>query len=104
MRRFSLIAFVILPFAALSQQNLLTLEQAIGTALQNNYNILMAKNDSISFAVDRSYVYAGFLPRLNGAALQNWNLNAQKVELANFSNASEAFGDCALRGQLNPPI
>jgi len=28
----------------------------------------------------------------------------QKVELANFSNASEAFGDCALRGQLNPPI
>jgi hypothetical protein len=30
----------------------------------------------------------------------------QKVELANFSNACEAFGHCALHGsvQLNPPI
>ena len=83
MRRISFLILLILPFAAIAQQNLLTLEEAIGTALKNNYNILMAKNDSISFAVDRSYVYAGFLPRLNGAALQNWNVNAQKVELAN---------------------
>lgn len=83
MRRISFLILLILPFAAIAQQNLLTLEEAIGTALKNNYNILMAKNDSISFAVDRSYVYAGFLPRLNGAASQNWNVNAQKVELAN---------------------
>ncbi len=83
MRRFSLIALLFLTFAARSQQNILTLEQAIGTALLNNYNILMAKNDSVSFAIDRSYVYAGFLPRLNAAASQVWNLNAQKVELAN---------------------
>src|SRR6185436_3815919 len=41
------------------------------------------KNDSVSFAIDRSYVYAGFLPRLNAAASQVWNVNAQKVELAN---------------------
>ena len=83
MRRISFSILMILPFVALSQQNLLTLEEAIGTALKNNYNILMAKNDSTSFAVDRSYVYAGFLPRLNGAASQVWNVNAQKVELAN---------------------
>jgi len=83
MRRISLIALLFLTFAARSQQNMLTLEQAIGTALLNNYNILMAKNDSVSFAIDRSYVYAGFLPRLNAAASQVWNVNAQKVELAN---------------------
>jgi len=83
MRRFSFIALLILPFAAKSQQNILTLEQAIGTALLNNYNILMSKNDSVSFAIDRSYVYAAFLPRLNASANQLWNIRAEKNEFAN---------------------
>jgi len=83
MRRFSLIALLILPFAAKSQQDILTLEQAIGTALLNNYNILMSKNDSVSFAIDRSYVYAAFLPRLNASANQLWNIRAEKNEFAN---------------------
>lgn len=64
-------------------QQMLTLEDAIAAALKNNYDILMTRNDSISYSVDRSYAYAAFLPRLNGTATRTWNTNAQKQELSN---------------------
>lgn len=83
MRRYSLFALLLLPFVTSAQQDTLTLEAAIGTALRNNYNILMARNDSTAFSIDRSYVYAAFLPRLNGTLQKVWNNNAQKQELPN---------------------
>lgn len=72
-----------LPLGTVAQDSLLTIEEAIGTALQNNYNILLVKNDAQAFSIDRSYVYAGFLPRINGTATKIWNTNAQKQELNN---------------------
>ncbi len=83
MKRNSLFLIAFFPLGLLAQQPLLTLDDAIGTALKNNYNILMAKNDSTSFAIDRSYTYAAFLPRLNATTNKVWNINAQKQELAN---------------------
>lgn len=66
-------------------QRIVSLEEAIATALQNNYNILLAKNDSIAAALDYSYKNAGFLPRLNGNLGTAWNNNAQKQILADGS-------------------
>lgn len=66
-------------------QQVLTLEDAITAALKSNYDILLTRNDSLSFAIDRSYAYAAFLPRLNATAGKTWNVNAQKQELANGS-------------------
>lgn len=66
-------------------QDVLSLEDAIGMALKNNYDIQLSKNDSASYALDNSYAYAGFLPRLNGTASKQWNNVAQKQELANGS-------------------
>lgn len=83
MRSFSVLLFILLSLTTQAQQPLLSLEEAIGTALQNNYNIRMARNDSAAYALDRSYVFAGFLPRLNGTAQKIWNTNAQKQELPN---------------------
>lgn len=60
----------------------LTLEEAISTALKNNYNILLARIDSASAALDNSYAYAAFIPQLNANAGRAWNVNAQKVEFA----------------------
>lgn len=74
---------LMLPSLVMGQDSLLTVEQAIGTALKNNYDILMARNDSTSYSIDRSYVYAAFLPRLNATASKVWNTNAQKQELSN---------------------
>lgn len=74
---------LLLPAFVWGQDSLLTVEQAIGTALKNNFDILMARNDSTSYSIDRSYVYAAFLPRLNATASKVWNINAQKQELSN---------------------
>ena len=60
----------------------LTLEQAIATALQNNYDILLSRNDSAVAAIDYSYRNAALLPQLNGNASLLYNNNNQDVTLA----------------------
>ena len=60
----------------------LTLEEAISTALKNNYNILLARIDSSAAALDNSYANAAFIPQINATAGRIWNVNAQKVEFA----------------------
>jgi outer membrane protein len=65
-----------------SAQRMLTLEEAIATALKNNYDIQLSKNDSMIAALDYSYRNAAFLPRLNATAGTTWNNNDQKQTLA----------------------
>lgn len=60
----------------------LTLEEALATALQNNYNIRLARIDSSVAALDNSYARAAFIPTVNANAGRTWNVNAQKVEFA----------------------
>lgn len=81
MRKFFL-PLLILASSASSAQRKLPLEEAIATALQNNYNILLAKNDSAVFALDYSYRNAAFIPRINGNIGTVWNNNAQKQILS----------------------
>lgn len=68
-----------------SAQRLLTLEEAIAMALQNNYDILLSRNDSAVAALDYSYRNAVFLPRVNATAGATWNSNTQKQTLADGS-------------------
>ena len=63
MTRLIRILLLILPASLQAQVPLLTLEDALGTAMQNNYDLLLSKNDSLSYALDHSYAYAAFLPR-----------------------------------------
>ncbi len=62
--------------AAFSQQ-LLSLEEAIASALMNNYDIRLSKNDSIVAALDDSYKNAAFYPRLNANTGITFNDNNQ---------------------------
>lgn len=64
-------------------QRILTLEEAIATALQYNYDIRLSKNDSAVASLDYSYRNAVFLPRLNGTIGEIWNVNNQKQVFAN---------------------
>ncbi|HEY6504204.1 MAG TPA: TolC family protein [Chitinophagaceae bacterium] len=66
----------------LHAQRMLTLEEAIATALQNNYDIRLSRNDSAVAALDYSYRNAVFVPRLNANLGTTWNNNAQKQTLA----------------------
>ena len=61
-------------------QQMLTLEDAVAAALKSNYDILLTRNDSVSYATDRSYAYAAFLPRLNATANSVWNTNNNNLK------------------------
>lgn len=72
----------ILAWGNVQAQQVLTLEDAIALALQNNYDIRLSRNDSAVAALDYSYRNAALFPRLNGNAGQTWNNNDQKQEFA----------------------
>ena len=61
-------------------QNLLAPEEAIALALQHNYGILLARNDSIAGAIDVGFADGAFLPRLNATIGNTWNNNNQRQE------------------------
>lgn len=82
LRKFLIPFFLLIAGHLSAQQRLLTVEEAIATALQNNYNILLAKNDSAVAALDYSFRNAAFLPRVNANVGTVWNDNAQKQTLA----------------------
>jgi outer membrane protein TolC len=73
MRRHLVLSLFIFLSLGAGGQRLLTLEEAIATALRNNYDILLAKNDSMAAAIDYAYRNAGFFPRLNASAGTTWN-------------------------------
>lgn len=81
-KSFFLYLFLLLSITSAAQEKL-SLEQAIQVTLERNYDILLAKNDSLSVAVDREYAYALFLPVLNASGTKTWNKNDQKQLLAN---------------------
>lgn len=84
------LSLLILTVLSARSQNILTLEQAIATALQNNYDIRLSKNDSAVAALDYSYRNAIFLPRLNGTLGTTGNRSNQQQ---NFANGTKREGD-----------
>lgn len=85
-----------------SAQGVLTPEGAIAIVLEHNYNILLVKNDSTSAALDASYVYAAFFPRLNATVGTVWNNNNQRQGFLD-GNVRESKGVKSnnLAGSLN---
>jgi outer membrane protein len=71
---------------SLYAQRLLTIDEAIATALKNNHDITLAKYDSTSAAIDNSFKGAAFLPRLNANTAIVFNNNDQRQK---FSNGTE---------------
>lgn len=59
-------------------QKVLTLDEAIATALKNNFAIQLSKNDSAVAALNNSYKNAAFFPRVNGTFGGLYNNNNQK--------------------------
>jgi outer membrane protein len=74
-----LILFLALPAAS---QQVLTVEQAIAEALKSNYDIQLVKLDSTAYAIDKTYAYSGFLPRLSATGGRLWNTNNSEIDFA----------------------
>ena len=66
---------------AFSQQ-LLTVEEAVAAAVQNNYDIQLLRNDSAVAALNNSYAKAAFLPRVNATTGLIFNNNNTKQKLS----------------------
>ncbi|HEU4575541.1 MAG TPA: TolC family protein, partial [Chitinophagaceae bacterium] len=81
MNKIVLSLFLLTGITATGQQ-VVSLDQAIATALKNNYDIQLSKNDSMVAALNYSYRNAVFLPRLNANVGTTWNNNDQKQTLA----------------------
>jgi outer membrane protein TolC len=83
--------FVVLAFlmgwqASVSGQDSLTVEDAVGYALRNNYDILLARQDSAVAAINYEYRNAAFLPRINATGTYLLSNNNQKQTLADGSD------------------
>ncbi len=85
----SLLVVVFSKTSLLAQERILTLEEAIATALQNNYDIQLSRNDSLVAALDYSYRNMPFLPAVNGTASTTWNSNNQRQTLADGSKRQQ---------------
>jgi outer membrane protein len=87
--------------SVLTAQKLLTLEEAIATALKNNYDIQLLRNDSASFALDNKYANAAFYPQLNGSVNKVWNNNNQ---LQRFTDGTKRERDGVKSSNLNASV
>lgn len=73
-----------------AQTRLLTPEEAVATALQHNYNILLLKNDSLVDALNYDYRNYALYPRLNAISSVAFNNNNAKQKLADGSQKSRS--------------
>jgi outer membrane protein TolC len=84
-----LLYFFILLSVGTSAQVPLTLTNAIDTALKNNYDIQIAKNNNQISSLNNSYGFAGGLPSLNGSAGANESLIDLKQKTSSGINISK---------------
>lgn len=66
--------------ATVVSQDTLRLEQVIAAAIQHNYGILLAQNDSAAARIDKDLTWAAFVPSLNANAGKVWNTSNQRQE------------------------
>lgn len=77
MRIFNLFAILCIS-STVHAQRVLSIEEAIATVIQNNYDIQLVKNEAEAYAIDNDFASAAFLPQLNGTAGNTWNDNNQR--------------------------
>lgn len=82
-------------------QQLITLQEAIAAALNKNYDILLAGNDSAAAATDQRYVYGAFLPAVNVTAGTLWTTSAQKQK---YDTRDDVEGSGIKTGNINAAI
>ncbi len=85
---------------AVSAQTLLTLQDAIAIALQNNYDIQLAKSDSAIIGLDYTYRNVVFLPRLNASLGTTWTNNDQRQEFSDGTNREGEVATNNLNGSV----
>lgn len=96
----NLLAFFFLPLSSAFSQNILTAQDAVSIAMQNNFDVLLTKKDVLIAKENLTYGNAGMLPSLTANFSQsNSNQNSKQTqstgevrELENAKNNSMNYG------------
>lgn len=78
-----LIVLGVLCSVNLQAQNVLTKEEAVSKALENNYGVQIAKNDVAIAENNTSILNSGYLPTVTGNAGATYNLDNTEAEFSN---------------------
>ncbi len=82
MKKFYIYIIILFPFILHAQQQL-TLQNAIDTALRNNFDILIARNNAEIGRINNTFGVAGGLPSLNASATDNNSITNINQKLSN---------------------
>lgn len=89
-------------FSSIKAQDTLSLQNAINIALENNYSIIIAKNDAQIATNNNTLGNAGMLPQIAAVGTQTYNINnAHQVFLSNDSAKDKTN---ALTNSLNSQL
>lgn len=88
MKIFCCISILLLSFTCTNAQDLLTSEEAVGIALKNSYNILVATNNAEIARLNNSAGNAGMLPDIAVTSGDNFSLNNIEQKLASGTTSS----------------
>lgn len=81
--------FLLIIMPSLSAQNVMTLEEAVGKALKDNYDILIARTAAEVSKTNNTPGNAGMLPGLTVNATDNYSVIALEQKLSNGTNISK---------------
>lgn len=68
--------------SSLRAQEVFTVEQVVAFALEQNYDVRLMKNTSVTAATSEKYSWGVYAPQINGTASTLWNNNSQVLEFA----------------------
>ncbi|AEV98909.1 hypothetical protein A4D02_10170 [Niastella koreensis] len=91
MKYVSLLVISLISTVLVNAQQQLTLQDAVTAALKNNYDILLSRNDSTTYALNRYYSFGAFMPQLNGTASAIWNTNNQQLKFASRVDGKDSL-------------
>lgn len=73
----------LLPFAALAQPAKLSLQEAVQLALQNNFNVVISRNNTDISKINNNWATAGALPVISASTNKTFGSNNLEQELSN---------------------
>ena len=91
-RSFALVVSFLLTFQFAKAQEEVTLDQVIALALENNYDVQLAKNISLSGLTAKRYANAVFLPQVNATGSLLFNQNDQTVRYLDATKNASGQG------------
>lgn len=84
-----------------SAQDTLSVEKAIATALNNNYDILLSRQDSASLAISNEYRNAVFLPTLNANSTVLFNNSTTRSKFVSRDTTRKGIHTSNINASLN---